>query len=185
MAKMASVSRSTVQRIWGAHGLQPHRVTMFELSTDPAFVEQLTDVGQAAPEPAAQGGSLAALQSGCSSSPPSSSSPPPGGTGSSLGRRCRVGRFGSSGGVLRLGLNCAKRASMSWNSLLATAYYDCSGSRSPIIFWMALGRSLASGRELNTPRGGTLGSLSPRLEPFEKLAHGLRIATRLVGLPYA
>ena len=44
MAKAAGVSRSTVHRIWDAHGLQPHRVTTFKLSTDPAFVEKLTDV---------------------------------------------------------------------------------------------------------------------------------------------
>ena len=37
MAKAAGVSRSTVQRIWDAHGLQPHRVTTFKLSKDPAF----------------------------------------------------------------------------------------------------------------------------------------------------
>ena len=44
MATAAGVSRSTVQRIWDAHGLQPHRVTTFKLSTDPAFVDKLTDV---------------------------------------------------------------------------------------------------------------------------------------------
>ena len=44
MAKAAGVSRSTVQRIWDAHGLQRHRVTTFKLSKDPAFVEKLTDV---------------------------------------------------------------------------------------------------------------------------------------------
>ena len=45
MAKAAGVSRSTVQRIWDAHGLQPpHRITTFKLSKDPAFVEKLTDV---------------------------------------------------------------------------------------------------------------------------------------------
>ena len=44
MAKAAGVSHSTVQRIWDAHGLQPHRVKTFKLSTDPAFVEKLTDV---------------------------------------------------------------------------------------------------------------------------------------------
>ena len=43
MAKAAGVSRSTVQRIWDAHGLQPHRVTTFKLSKDPAFVQKLTD----------------------------------------------------------------------------------------------------------------------------------------------
>jgi len=30
--------------IWDAHGLQPHRVKTFKLSTDPAFTEKLTDV---------------------------------------------------------------------------------------------------------------------------------------------
>ena len=44
MAKAAGVSHSTVQRIWDAHGLQPHRVTTFKLSRDPAFVEKLTDI---------------------------------------------------------------------------------------------------------------------------------------------
>ena len=44
MAKAAGVSRSTVQRIWDAHGLQPHRVETFKLSTDPAYTEKLTDV---------------------------------------------------------------------------------------------------------------------------------------------
>ena len=44
MAKAPGVSRSTVQGIWDAHGLQPHRVTTFKLSKDPAFVEKLTDV---------------------------------------------------------------------------------------------------------------------------------------------
>ncbi len=32
MAEAAGVSRSTVQRIRDAHGLQPHRVTTFRLS---------------------------------------------------------------------------------------------------------------------------------------------------------
>ena len=36
--------RRPCQRIWDAHGLQPHRVKTFKLSTDPAFVEKLTDV---------------------------------------------------------------------------------------------------------------------------------------------
>ena len=45
MAKAADVGRSTVQRIWDAHGLQPHRVTTTcRLSKDPAFVERLTDI---------------------------------------------------------------------------------------------------------------------------------------------
>jgi transposase len=44
MAKAQGVSHSTVQRIWDAHGLQPHRVQSFKLSKDPKFVEKLTDV---------------------------------------------------------------------------------------------------------------------------------------------
>src|SRR5262244_1463921 len=44
MAKAMGVSRDTVNRIWRAHELQPHRVTSFKLSNDPRFVEKLTDV---------------------------------------------------------------------------------------------------------------------------------------------
>jgi len=44
MAKAQGVSPATVQRIWDAHGLQPHRVRSFKLSGDPRFTEKLTDV---------------------------------------------------------------------------------------------------------------------------------------------
>ena len=44
MARAQGVSPATVQRIWSAHGLQPHRIKTFKLSTDPRFVEKLTDV---------------------------------------------------------------------------------------------------------------------------------------------
>jgi transposase len=44
MAKAAGISVSSVQRIWRAHGLQPHRVRQFKLSTDPDFVPKLRDV---------------------------------------------------------------------------------------------------------------------------------------------
>ncbi|MCA1681051.1 MAG: IS630 family transposase [Actinobacteria bacterium] len=44
MAKAQGVSAATVQRIWDAHGLQPHRVRAFKLSNDPKFTEKLTDV---------------------------------------------------------------------------------------------------------------------------------------------
>jgi transposase len=44
MAKAQGVSPATVQRIWDAHNLQPHRVETFKLSTDKRFVEKLTDV---------------------------------------------------------------------------------------------------------------------------------------------
>ncbi len=44
MADAQGVSPSTVQRIWEANGLQPHRTRTFKLSTDKKFVEKLTDV---------------------------------------------------------------------------------------------------------------------------------------------
>jgi transposase len=44
MAKVAGLSVSSVQRIWRAHGLQPHRVRQFKLSNDPRFVDKLRDV---------------------------------------------------------------------------------------------------------------------------------------------
>jgi transposase len=44
MAKAHGVSPATVQRIWDAHGLKPHRVRTFKLSNDPRFTEKLTDV---------------------------------------------------------------------------------------------------------------------------------------------
>jgi transposase len=44
MAKAQGISHATVARIWDAHGLQPHRTQTFKLSTDPRFVEKLTDV---------------------------------------------------------------------------------------------------------------------------------------------
>ena len=44
MAKAQGVSPATVQRIWDAHGLKPHRVRTFKVSNDPRFFEKLTDV---------------------------------------------------------------------------------------------------------------------------------------------
>lgn len=44
MAKASGLSVSTVQRIWRAFGLQPHRLETFKLSTDPLFVEKVRDV---------------------------------------------------------------------------------------------------------------------------------------------
>jgi transposase len=44
MAAAQGVSPATVQRIWDAHGLAPHRVRAFKLSRDPRFSEKLTDV---------------------------------------------------------------------------------------------------------------------------------------------
>jgi len=44
MAQAQGVSKATIQRIWSAHGLQPHRTKRFKLSRDPRFTEKLTDV---------------------------------------------------------------------------------------------------------------------------------------------
>lgn len=44
MARASGLSTSTVQRIWRAFGLQPHREGTFKLSTDPDFVGKVRDV---------------------------------------------------------------------------------------------------------------------------------------------
>jgi transposase len=44
MAKTSGLSVSSVQRIWRAFGLQPHRMETFKLSTDPDFVAKVRDV---------------------------------------------------------------------------------------------------------------------------------------------
>jgi transposase len=44
MARASGLSISTVQRIWRAFGLQPHRMETFKLSTDPDFVAKVRDV---------------------------------------------------------------------------------------------------------------------------------------------
>jgi len=44
MAKASGLSVSSVQRIWRAFGLQPHRLESFKLSSDPDFVAKVRDV---------------------------------------------------------------------------------------------------------------------------------------------
>jgi hypothetical protein len=44
MARGSDLSVSTVQRIWRAFGLKPHRQETFKLSTDPDFVAKVCDV---------------------------------------------------------------------------------------------------------------------------------------------
>jgi hypothetical protein len=44
MARQSGLSVSTVQRIWRAFGLKPHRQETFKLSTDPDFVAKVRDV---------------------------------------------------------------------------------------------------------------------------------------------
>src|SRR5918911_1462802 len=44
MAKVSGVSLRSVQRIWAAHGLAPHRIRTFKLSRDPLLPKRLKDV---------------------------------------------------------------------------------------------------------------------------------------------
>ena len=44
MAEAAGLAVSTVQKIWRAHGLAPHRLQVFKLSRDPQFAAKLRDV---------------------------------------------------------------------------------------------------------------------------------------------
>jgi hypothetical protein len=44
MAKAIGISLGSVQRIWQAHKLQPHRLRTFKRSRDPGFAAKLTDI---------------------------------------------------------------------------------------------------------------------------------------------
>jgi transposase len=44
MARAVGVSLRSVQRIWDAHHLQPHRLRTFKRSNDPAFAEKVEDI---------------------------------------------------------------------------------------------------------------------------------------------
>ena len=44
MARTVGIGVSSVQRIWKAHQLTPHRMKAFKLSSDPEFAEKFTDV---------------------------------------------------------------------------------------------------------------------------------------------
>ncbi len=44
MAAASGLSGSSVQRIWRAHGLRPHQVRRFKLSTDPKFAEKVEEI---------------------------------------------------------------------------------------------------------------------------------------------
>jgi transposase len=44
MAKRVGLPPATVQRIWNAFSLQPHRVEHFRLSNDPQFVDKVVDI---------------------------------------------------------------------------------------------------------------------------------------------
>jgi AraC-like DNA-binding protein len=44
LARQTGMSRTTVHRLLRAHALQPHRVTTFKFTTDPAAEETIHDV---------------------------------------------------------------------------------------------------------------------------------------------
>jgi transposase len=44
MAAAVGLSAATVRRIWHKHGLKPHRVETFKVSTDPHFAEKLENI---------------------------------------------------------------------------------------------------------------------------------------------
>lgn len=44
MAEASGLSHMTIQRIWKAFGLEPHRSETFKLLTDPQFVEKVRDI---------------------------------------------------------------------------------------------------------------------------------------------
>ena len=44
MAKTVSLALHTVQRIWRANRLQPHRLRTFKRSSDPALAEKVEDI---------------------------------------------------------------------------------------------------------------------------------------------
>src|ERR1700737_4446145 len=44
MAAGTGLSRPTINRIWHAFGLQPHRTESFKLSNDPQFIEKVRDI---------------------------------------------------------------------------------------------------------------------------------------------
>lgn len=44
MAGLVGISVSSVQRVWRAHGLQPHRWRRFKLSNDPQFAAKVRDI---------------------------------------------------------------------------------------------------------------------------------------------
>jgi len=50
MAAATGISLRSMQRIWAAHGLEPHRVRHFKLSKDPALAARLRDAQSMTPD---------------------------------------------------------------------------------------------------------------------------------------
>src|SRR6266436_3639409 len=58
MAQAIGISLGSVQRIWRAHKLQPHRLRTFKRSRDPSFAAKLTDIVGLYVDPPAHAGPL-------------------------------------------------------------------------------------------------------------------------------
>ena len=70
MATATGLAVSTVQKIWKAHGLAPHRWRTFKLSNDPAFAEKLYDIAGLYVSPPAHAVVLSVDESEPRSAPP-------------------------------------------------------------------------------------------------------------------
>ena len=93
MAALAKISVSSVQRIWRAYGLQPHRIRQFKLSRDPEFVPKLRDIVELYVDPPAHAivlsadlGLVAQCRRGLLRSAPNAASSAASSTGSSTSR---------------------------------------------------------------------------------------------------
>jgi hypothetical protein len=65
MAAASGLSTSSVQRIWRAHGLRPHQVRRFKLSTDPKFAEKVEEIVGLYVDPPAHAPARCAAPSSC------------------------------------------------------------------------------------------------------------------------
>ena len=44
LGRHLGISHTSVQRIWLAHGIKPHKVRTFKLSNDPKFADKVCDI---------------------------------------------------------------------------------------------------------------------------------------------
>ena len=66
MGKQLGVSKSTVQRVWSANDIRPHRLRTFKLSNDPQFAEAHVLRGMTQIELGQQAAGCRSIQQGCS-----------------------------------------------------------------------------------------------------------------------
>src|SRR5688572_1184670 len=91
MAKAVGIGLGSVQAIWKAHGLVPHRVRAFKLSRDPEFIAKLRDIVGLYMSPPAHSLVLSVdeksqIQPAQEAPAPSPKEPMPGGIGGALDR---------------------------------------------------------------------------------------------------